>query len=287
MGNFYGGNPFELFRKDVSMDEETEGERRKRPSSFVSWSLAIFFLLVSAGLTYLIITLSKSLNQEITDIKKVQEEQFVRHTETNQFLLSTIDWSSRRAQLILFMRDQIVSQWKKSGVKINHDEAYLIAETNLRECENYSYIDPFLILATQCIESKFNRIAKSSMGALGINQFMPSTGRLIAGHFGMEYTDSLLFNIAISTKFAVKLFDYLYAQYQAWDVALADYNGGPWQAYYFRKDKTKMAGETKDYIPDVLSKKREYDTLFVKYRIEEKIKGEISSNSKDVSLAYK
>jgi soluble lytic murein transglycosylase-like protein len=253
------------------MDEETAGERRKRPSAVVSWALAIFFLLVSAGLTYLIITLSKGLNQEITDIKKTQDEQFVRHTETNQFLLSTIDWSSRRAQLILFMRDQIVAQWKKSGVKVNHDEAYRIAEANLRECENYSYIDPFLILATQCIESKFNRVARSPMGALGLNQFMPSTGRLIAGHFGMEYTDSLLFNVDISTKFAVKLFDYLYAQYQAWDVALADYNGGPWQAHYYKKDKAKMADETKKYIPDVMDKKKEYDTLFVRYRIEERL----------------
>ena len=270
------------------MDEdEILGGKRSKPTRFIGWSLAIFFLIVSAALTVLIILMSRSLNDEILGIKKIQSEQFVRHTETNQFLLATVDWSSRRAQLTLFMRDQIVSQWKKSGIKVDHDEAYKIAEANLKECDNYSYIDPLLVLATQCIESKFNRKARSKMGALGLNQFMPSTGRLIAAYFSMEYHDSLLYNVYVSTKFAVKLFDILYAQYQDWGPVLADYNGGPWQAYYFRNEKGKMAEETRGYVPDVLSKKSEYDTLFVRYRIEDRIKGEVSQNIEENKLASK
>lgn len=254
--------------------EDFEGKEKKRLS--VSWIVAVFFILISGGLAYLLVTLSNSLSQEIVGIKKVQDEQFVRHTETNQFLLSTIDWSSRRAQLILFMRDQIVSQWRKSSIRVNLDEAYLISETILKECENYSYIDPFLILATQCIESKFVRDARSKMGARGINQIMPSTGRIMAGHFGIEYTDSLLNNIPISTKFAIKLFDFLYAQHQAWDVALADYNGGPWQAHYYKTKSASLVEETKGYVPNVLKKKKEYDEAFAKYRIEERIKGTVA-----------
>ena len=260
---------------------------KKRSSSHVSWALAIFFILISAGLTFVIITLSNKMNQEISDIKKVQDEQFVRHTKTNQFLLSTIDWSSRRAQLILFMRDQIVAQWEKSGMEVNFDEAYTIAETNLRECENYSYIDPFFILATQCVESKFNKMAISPVGAKGLNQFMSSTGRLLAVYYSMEFNDSLLYDIRVSTKFAVKLFDILYAQYNSWDVALADYNGGPWQAFFYKNDKKRMANETKKYIPDVLNKKKQYDTLFVKYRMDEMIKNSLAGEISNDKLAYK
>jgi len=284
MENIYARKYFyEPTRKELSMDDEKAGKRGNKNTAIISWSLAIFFLFVSIGLTFFIITLS----EKITDIKKVQGEQFIQHTETNQFLLSTIDWSSRRSQLILFMRDQIISQWKKSKIKINIDEAYRIAEANLRECENYSYIDPFLILATQCIESKFTKDARSPMGALGINQFMPSTGRLLAGHFGMEYTDSLLYNVDISTKFAVKLFDVLYAQHKAWDVVLADYNGGPWQAYYYKNKKVGLVEETKDYVPNVLKKKTEYDTLFLRYRIDDNIKGKHTAKDTSDKLAYK
>lgn len=216
---------------------------------------------------------------ELRDIKRVQSEQFEQHLVTNQFLLSTIDWSSRRTRVILFMRDCIVEQWKNKGVKYNIEEAYAIAESIMKECDNYEYIDPFFVLALQCIESKFNRLAVSPMGAIGICQIMPTTGKLLAGYFGIEYTDSLLFNLRINIKFAVKLIDFLYSQYSNWEQVLADYNGGPWQAYYYRYNKSKLTEETKNFVPNVLKKKGEYDSLFMKYKIEEKINNYISSYS--------
>lgn len=246
-----------------------DGERKKFFSKEKFW--AFLFFLLAAGLVYALVTFSYNLKKEMIDIRKTQAEQFARHIETNQFLLSTIDWSARRTSQILFMRDQVVAEWKRVKVPVNLDEAYLIAETVMRECESYSYIEPFLILATQNVESSFNRIAKSNMGALGLNQFMPSTGRILAGYFGYEYSDSLLYNILVSTRFAVKLIDILHAQYEKWDIVLADYNGGPRQAYYYRFEKKSLSKETADYIPKVLMQKTKYDTLFVKYRINEQI----------------
>lgn len=211
------------------------------------------------------------INDRIMNIKDIQQQQFIRHIETNQFLLSTIDWSSRRIRCTLFMRDEIVREWKRIGIKLSIDEAYLIAETNLKECESYSYIDPFLILAMQCVESGFTKKAKSPMGALGLNQIMPSTGRLLASYYKLSYSDSLLYDIRTSIRLSVKLFDILYAQYKDWELVLADYNGGPWQAYYYTKNKSKLSPETKKYVPNVLAKKKQYDNLFLKYRLEDKI----------------
>ena len=263
--------------QDEEQDVAELQVKKKKKGLSASHVWAVVFMLISGGLTYLLVNMSFKFNKEIISIRQAQDEQFVRHTETNQFLLSTIDWSSRRAQLVLFMRDQIVRQWKTSRIKIDLDEAYIISETILRECESYQYIDPFMTLATQCIESKFQKDARSKAGALGINQIMPSTGRIMAGHFGLEYTDSLLYrvpsSIQTSTRFAVKLFDFLYAQHQSWELVLADYNGGPYQAYYYKHNKTKLAEETRSYVPNVLNKKKEYDTLFVKYRIDERVRG--------------
>jgi soluble lytic murein transglycosylase-like protein len=266
------------------MGDDVNRHKGTKTSVIDICSLTVLFLSVVGVFAQIIITMSNGLNRELTEIKQVQTDQFVRYTETNQFLLSTIDWSSRRSQLTLFMRDQIVKQWKKSRVKVDLDEAYLLSEVILKECDNYPYIDPFLILATQCIESRFTKGAKSPAGALGMNQFMPATGRLLAGYFGMEYSDSLLFDIKVSTKFAVKLFDILYAQYHDWGVSLADYNGGPWQAYYYKSKKDKLVEETKNYVPNVLSKKGEYDSLFVRFKIEERIK---ESRVKEDKLAFK
>jgi len=275
-----------------------EDENRKSKDKF--WIIAMVLLtLVICSLIYVIVTMSLNLKKEavgmsidmkkeMLEIRQIQSEQFSKHIETNQFLLSTIDWSTRRTKMILFIRDQIVNEWRRIGEKIVLEEAYLIAETIVKECDNFLNINPFIVLATQNIESSFRKRAVSPMGARGINQIMPSTGRLLAAHFGVEYSDSLLFNIQTSTKFAVKLLDILYAQYNDWDYVLADYNGGPWQAYYYRKDKQLLAKETADYVPKILNKKTCYDSLFAKYKISDQIdKVNLANNKNQIDrLAY-
>lgn len=244
------------------------------------WIITVIVLtLVITALGYLL----NMINKDLSQIREIQNEQFSRHIETNQFLLSTIDWSNRRMKLILFIRNQIVEEWKRTGRKVKHDEAYLIAETIVKECENYSYIDPLFVLSTQFIESSFNKRAISEVGALGINQIMPTTGKMLAGYFGMEYCDSLLFNISVSTKFAVKLIDFLYSQYNDWEIVLADYNGGPWQAHYYKKNKRKLATETAKFVPNVANKKKMYDSLFIQYKVDDQM---VYAKDSLLKLAY-
>jgi hypothetical protein len=211
------------------------------------------------------------LLKELISIKVVQKEQYNEHLVTNQFLLSTIDWSTFRTKMTLYMRDMIVIEWKRIKNRVDLDEAYQIADAVLKECENYPYIDPFVVLAMQNVESSFRKDVVSNMGALGLNQIMPSTGRLLCGNFGWSYTDSILYDIKASTHLAVKLIDVCWAQYSNWNRVLADYNGGPYQAYYFSKNKSKLSEETAGYVPAVLAKKKAYVEGFKTYRIDNKL----------------
>ena len=208
---------------------------------------------------------------EITGIRVTQEDQFKQHQATNQFLLSTIDWSVMRTKMTLYMRDMIVKEWVRIKIPIDLDAAYRVAEANVKEGENYPYIDPFIVLAMQNVESSFLKTAVSSEGAKGLNQIMPSTGRLLCGYFGWSYSDSLLFDVCTSTHMAVKLIDVCWAQHGNWEYVLAEYNGGPYQAYYYRKNKSKLAAETAKYVPDVIKKMREYSEDFKTYRIDNKL----------------
>ena len=208
---------------------------------------------------------------EITGIRVTQEDQFKQHQATNQFLLSTIDWSVMRTKMTLYMRDMIVKEWVRIKIPIDLDAAYRVAEANVKECENYPYIDPFIVLAMQNVESSFLKTAVSSESAKGLNQIMPSTGRLLCGYFGWSYSDSLLFDVCTSTHMAVKLIDVCWAQHGNWEYVLAEYNGGPYQAYYYRKNKSKLAVETAKYVPAVIKKMREYSEDFKTYRIDNKL----------------
>ncbi len=255
----YKANNNEVSVKDL----HTMREKDRKVIKALSIGIAI---VIIAGFT-LFFTFAK----ELSGIKSTQEGQFKQHQATNQFLLSTINYSNIRTKLTLYMRDVIIEEWLRIKAPIDMDAAYKIAETNVKECENFPYIDPFVILAMQNVESSFRKESVSKMGALGMNQIMPSTGRLLCGYFGWSYSDSLLYDVPSSTHMAVKLIDVCWSQYQKWECVLADYNGGPYQALYYTKNKSKLAEETSVYVPSVMAKMKAYAEGFKTYKIDNKL----------------
>ena len=219
---------------------------------------------MSAVISYI----SYMFNIEIKKIKIGQQEQYKEAKKTNQFLLSTIDWSSRRQKLILFMRDEIVSKRNSIKKPIHLEKAYIIAENNVYECEKYSSIDPLLLLATQNVESNFDDSIVSPKGAIGLNQLMPSTARLLCLALNITYRKYLLYDIEVNTRLAVRLLDILYAVYENYEVVLADYNGGPYSAFYYKNDKSKLNPETTKYVPKVMSMYKNYKLKYENYRID-------------------
>lgn len=240
---------------EKNIENKPLNERRKmrKREKFSLIFLSIFSIVVGS-IAVISIVLYKELKINVETIKDIQKLQYTDHVETRQFLLSTIDWKNRRQKMILFMRDDIVETWKSNGIDIDMQEAYMIAEVNMEEAEKYPHIDPLFHLARQWQESRFNKRALSNMGAIGLNQIMPATGRLLAGFFHLEYHDTLLYNIRISTKFSAKLVDILYAQYGNFEQVLAAYNGGPYQAFYYANEPDKLVQETKSYVSVVIDK---------------------------------
>jgi soluble lytic murein transglycosylase-like protein len=208
---------------------------------------------------------------EINVVKSAQVTQYDDHVETRQFLLSTIDWETKRQKTILFMRDMVVEEWRRCGREPDYNKAYLIAEANMKESEKYPKMDPFLLLAMQWKESSFIDTIVSPMGAEGLMQIMPATGRLLAGFFGIQYSNTVLKNLNTSVRFGAKYLDVLFAQYDSTELVLAAYNGGFRQAYYYTSAKDKLAKETADYIPAIVNKNKDYINRFKTYRVDEKL----------------
>lgn len=107
------------------------------------------------------------------------------------------------------------------------------------------------------IESGLNPKAKSRVGAMGLWQFMPATGKMYSLNINRDIDDRM--DPELSTDAAAKYIKSLYRMFGDWEMALAAYNCGPgnvrkairrsggkktfWEVYNY------LPRETRSYVP--------------------------------------
>jgi len=85
-----------------------------------------------------------------------------------------------------------------------------------------------LVLAVIKTESGFHNFAVSRVGALGLMQIMPATGKILAGRLEERWDGKeTLFRPVVNVKFGTGYLAFLHDRYGDWDKALAAYNWGP------------------------------------------------------------
>jgi len=110
---------------------------------------------------------------------------------------------------------------------LTSDEEWELASLIYFESQKYGY-DPEFILALIQIESAFNPTAVSVVGARGLMQIMPATGKEIAGEFGItwEGTDTLE-DPSINVRMGMYYLFKMLLKYEDLRLALVAYNCGP------------------------------------------------------------
>jgi len=101
-------------------------------------------------------------------------------------------------------------------------------------------LDPYLALAVIRRESRFDPMAVSSVGALGLMQLMPATASQMADV--RTIPDNWMFEPGYNIKLGCKYLRWLYARLHKDEVAIAAYNAGPTAA----KRWVKQAGSDTD-----------------------------------------
>jgi hypothetical protein len=166
-----------------------------------------------------------------------------------QRLESGIGFDSHRRQMLIGMRDHIM----KVNPHVSLGDAYRYAEMALNASEKYPSVDPLLLLAIGTVESRYETNATSSADARGLYQIWPSTGRLLLRSLGWQYDDAALYDPQKNTEAAALYLDILFSTYADPALVLAEYNGGPLNAGYFRARVGQLAAETRNYVPQVLA----------------------------------
>lgn len=165
-----------------------------------------------------------------------------------QQLEAGIGYDTRRRHMLLGMRDHILKVNPRASV----GDAYLYARLALDASEKYPSVDPLLLLAIGTVESRYDSQARSHADARGLYQIWPSTGRMLSRSLGWDYEEHTLYDPEKNTEAAALYLDILFAAYNDPQMVLAEYNGGPVNAGYYRASVGALAAETRDYVPRVL-----------------------------------
>jgi hypothetical protein len=177
-----------------------------------------------------------------------------RVEEKIQNLDAGISFDSKRQQLLLGIRDEIM----RTNPRVSLNEAFEYATLIMHASDKYPSVDPLMFLAIGIVESGYNLNATSTANAKGLYQIWPSTGRMLARSLDWEYTDEMLYDPVKNTEMAALYLDILFSAYNDQNMVLAEYNGGPLNAGYYRAGSTRAAAETTDYVRKVGSV---YDNL--------------------------
>ena len=128
-------------------------------------------------------------------------------------------------------------------------ERFALAETIVREAQAQN-LEPQLLAAVIEVESAGRMQAVSHVGALGLMQILPETGRELAQKHGVLWSGpSTLFDPAINVKLGAAYLRELTNRYGDVSIALAAYNWGPGVIDRRLRDGTTLPSE---YIDSVM-----------------------------------
>lgn len=196
---------------------------------------------------------------------------------TDQMFLSSVQrfeagnsWIKTRQKTILFMRDEYLA----ADSAVDKVTAYNIAENNyILAVEKFNTIDPLLLLAIQWKESSFKSSVvfgkhHSSQNAIGVCQLEKSTAVMMARVRGIQWSDTYLTDPLKNTELAVTFINVIQSEGDiSNEQMLAAYNCCYDGANKWVNDRDALPPQTRDYVPKVMKKYKEYTKEFITYEV--------------------
>lgn len=141
--------------------------------------------------------------------------------------------------------------------------------------EKYSYeyaVPQYIIYSVINTESGFDSAAKSAKNAVGLMQITPDTFEWLMTKTKEDLSHGLLYEPETNIKYGTFFLQYLYAEFEAWDIVFAAYNAGlnrvknDWMKnpkYIYNNQVLDIPfPETKNYIKKVNDNMEIYKKLY-------------------------
>ena len=213
----------------------------------------------------------KSGRMKIADIELVIGEKFA----DNSAKLALGDWyleEGKYYQAVLWGIRALREQPSKRAYELTYQRPY---EEEVRSAAKEFNLDPNIIWAVMREESHYRADVYSPVGAVGLMQIMPATGKDIAARLKVPFEDGDLLKPEVNIRFgAYYLRSMLKMFAEDEDKTLAAYNGGPGNVRRWNESKLGKAKidfptaitfqETREYITKVKNTYHTFEWLYEK-----------------------
>ena len=159
--------------------------------------------------------------------------------------------------VLLTREDAVAHELLANSHTLTEDQAMHTAQALCEESRRVGY-DPLMFLAVIHIESYYNHLAISPVGAEGLMQLMPGTAEFMAERGKMPWPDKHSFNPVVNVRLGVRYLVELHHEFNGhMDYALTAYNRGPHATHYILQSYGDLPAGVRDfYATKVLDRYR-------------------------------
>lgn len=161
--------------------------------------------------------------------------------------------------VVIFTREDAVAREIVANSRtLSRGQALRTAQALCQEAHRLGY-DPLLFVAVISVESSFNHLALSPVGAEGLMQLMPGTAEFLADRGKLSWADRQSFdpvlNVRLGTRYLAEL-NRMFRNHM--DEALTAYNRGPANTRYILQHHGQLPADIRAfYAGRVLDKYRQ------------------------------
>lgn len=150
----------------------------------------------------------------------------VKHRDPEAFM-QTLETPVAAPVEILSREDAVAEEMLTRATTLSRAQALATAHALCEEARHVGY-DPLLFLAVIDVESSFNHLAVSGVGAEGLMQIMPDTAAFLANRQKLERPENHTFDPVLNVRIGVRYLAQLDQRFHHHlDRSLTAYNRGP------------------------------------------------------------
>jgi soluble lytic murein transglycosylase-like protein len=151
-----------------------------------------------------------------------------------------------RPVVVLSRQDAVALELLQYGRTMSERDTLRVAQALCEEADRLGW-DPLLFLAIIHVESNYDHLAISPVGAEGLMQLMPHTAEWTAGQMDLSWPDSHSFDPVLNVRLGARYFDHLQAIFGRLEPSLTAYNRGPNATNFLLKQHGKLPRRIVDF----------------------------------------